>query len=165
MTRLATIFRKRARDFQQFDARRLGGEDPHGAALLTDADGDPNEGQIRVVDPQAVEEARLVSDPRQDPGLVALQDAAYDALAGAVAHCLEGQRDRVVEGADQGTTGLLIHQADHAIGQPVAVVQQRQNLAQGLAQVQRAAQHCADLVEGAELGLHEVEAAGLRDAG
>jgi hypothetical protein len=141
--------------------RRLRGEHTD-RPLLPDADGHPDEGQAAVVEAQPVEEPWLVPQPGQDPGLVALQDAPNHPLAGAIAHGGKRHWLRLVKRAHQELPGLRVHQTDHAVVQPIALVQDFQHLGQGLAQVERAAQHAADLVEGAQLRLQLADVAGFQ---
>ena len=60
-----------------------------------------------------------------------------------------------MQGGDQQVAGILIHQADHAEVQTTQVVQNLQHLAQGLLEIERAAQHPADAVQRIQLPLQQ----------
>jgi len=76
---------------------------------------------------------------------------ADDALTGAVADGLERLGVLAVERADQEFAALLVEQRHQALTQTRSLVQHTEHLAQGLAQIERTAQHAADLEQRREL--------------
>ena len=60
---------------------------------------------------------------------------------------------------------VFVEQADQSVMQAPAIVQDAQDLAQGLAQVERAAQDAADLEQGGQLGFQQVQPVGVRGVG
>ena len=136
---------------------RLGGEHPERCAF-TAPDGHADEGQFRMVAVEAVEKPRFIGEAGDDPGLVALEDAPDHTLAGAVADALAGVGvAAVVHGADGEFATLLVEQGGESVGEAAALVEHAQDLAQGLAQVERTAEHAGDLVERGQLGLEQVQ--------
>jgi hypothetical protein len=135
--------------------RRLGGNDAD-CALLAYANRHPDEGQLWVIEPQAIEEPGLVCQALDDPGPVALQDAPDHPLSGLVADGPQRFDLVLVQGADQQVAGLPVDEGHHALAHPSPLVQHLQHLMQGRAEIQRTAEHRAHLEQGGELGLQQL---------
>ena len=127
---------------------RLDGENALEVAADLDRHGD--EGQIRLVEPLAVEKARLVGDARQLDGARLFQHQADDAFARAVLGVVEDRALRGVDGVDVEFAAVRVDDADQAARQAGLVVQHAQHVAQRFVEVQRTAEDAADGVERGE---------------
>jgi hypothetical protein len=125
---------------------RLGREDAD-RTPFAESDRHADEGQLRIVETESIEEARLVADARQDPGPIPGEDAADHAFAGLIGDAVGRVGIVGVKRADQELAAILAQETDHPVLQAPALVQDAEHLAQGLAQVERAAEHRAHLEE------------------
>ncbi len=115
-----------------------------------------DEGQVPVVEPEPVEEARIVAQARDGDAAAVLEDHADQAFAALVAHRFIDLAVEPVDGVDAQLARIRIDHADHAATEMAGHLQGAQDLAQRLMEVQRARQRLRDakqhLVVGAQQG-------------